>query len=185
MKQGVVIAATVMLGCRGGAGPGAEPSGNPSGEPTGVSSAETPDHPAPLPARGTDDARPLAPSPSATNVPSSPSPEPAPGLTIASGSFLSAACESRSYPRHLELDLAKKQLSLEDRISPCPPDVACVWSGIVERQGSFTLMAPPAVGEPTRLEVTWKESGGGKGEPAPAHFEWYESRGVLTEAGDR
>lgn len=36
-----------------------------------------------------------------------------------------------------------------DRVSPCPPNVACVWSGIVERSGSWKLSGKTLTLEPS------------------------------------
>ena len=53
------------------------------------------------------------------------------------GSWTSPKCGARGYVRNLELGLDHR-FKAEDRVSPCPPNVACVWSGIVNREGTWT-----------------------------------------------
>jgi hypothetical protein len=52
------------------------------------------------------------------------------------GSWSSPRCGERSYERWLEL-APDGTFRADDRVSPCPPTVTCVWSGIVRRQGSY------------------------------------------------
>lgn len=53
------------------------------------------------------------------------------------GRYEGKACGSRAYVRLLELR-GDGTYELEDRISPCPPGVACMWSGIVTFAGTWT-----------------------------------------------
>ncbi|MFT3773176.1 MAG: hypothetical protein QM820_47965 [Minicystis sp.] len=59
----------------------------------------------------------------------------APGVA---GKWSSASCGARAYERRLVLD-SDGSFTAEDRVSPCPPNVACVWSGIVIRRGKYAM----------------------------------------------
>jgi hypothetical protein len=86
--------------------------------------------------------------PSGTSVPAGASPTPAASgaatatLTAApstpTGKWVSPSCGARAYPRELEL-FADGRFTARDLVSPCPQGVSCVWSGIVERAGRFTV----------------------------------------------
>jgi hypothetical protein len=52
------------------------------------------------------------------------------------GRWTSPRCGERKYVRNLEL-LDGGTFKAEDRVSPCPPNVQCVWSGIIHRTGSW------------------------------------------------
>jgi hypothetical protein len=54
------------------------------------------------------------------------------------GKWVSPSCGARTYPRELEL-LVDGRFVSRDLVSPCPAGVSCVWSGIVERSGRFTV----------------------------------------------
>lgn len=54
------------------------------------------------------------------------------------GRWVSPSCGARTYPRELEL-FADGRFVSRDLVSPCPPGVSCVWSGVVERSGRFTV----------------------------------------------
>ena len=56
------------------------------------------------------------------------------------GRWRSARCGERAYERWLELG-TDGTFTADDRVSPCPPKVACVWSGIVHRTGSYQVSA--------------------------------------------
>ena len=51
--------------------------------------------------------------------------------------WASPACEGRSYERHISFEEGRFRAS--DLVSPCPPGVPCVWSGIIDRAGSWAL----------------------------------------------
>lgn len=63
-----------------------------------------------------------------------PDPEPTGSLT---GDWSSPSCGERTYPRELKLS-EDGTWTARDLVSPCPPDVQCVWSGIVESHGTWT-----------------------------------------------
>lgn len=54
------------------------------------------------------------------------------------GYWRGGACGKRKYARDLELR-AEGVVRVHDRVSPCPPKVACVWSGIISFEGTWTL----------------------------------------------
>lgn len=54
------------------------------------------------------------------------------------GSWTSASCGDRKYVRQISL-MPDKTFRAEDRVSPCPPKVTCVWSGIVVWSGTWAL----------------------------------------------
>ena len=54
------------------------------------------------------------------------------------GGYTQPSCGERSYVRNLTL-AEDGRAELEDRVSPCPEGTACMWSGIVIRNGTFTL----------------------------------------------
>jgi hypothetical protein len=103
---------------------------------------------------------------------------------MASGVYTSKSCGARGYARVVTLDAVKKTVAIDDRVSPCPPDVQCVWSGIVSRRGTFAVVSPDETGKPFRLDLDLKPNANKQGQPPPAQLEWYPSRGVLTEPGD-
>lgn len=69
-------------------------------------------------------------------------PAPSAGIATAGasvvGSWRSPSCGARSYPRELEL-LEGGRFTARDLVSPCPAGVSCMWSGIVERSGRFSV----------------------------------------------
>jgi hypothetical protein len=52
------------------------------------------------------------------------------------GTWSSPSCGDRGYERRLTLK-EDKTFRSEERVSPCPPKVQCVWSGILFWQGTF------------------------------------------------
>ena len=77
------------------------------------------------------------PSTSASNAATSgSSTEGLPAAAIA-GDWSSPSCGNRKYPRQISFN-DKGGFSAADLVSPCPKDVACVWSGIVNRQGTWS-----------------------------------------------
>jgi hypothetical protein len=84
----------------------------------------------------TGDPTQAAPAP-APNTSATASPPLAPAATVA-GTWISPSCGARTYERRLVLDPAGT-FTAEDRVSPCPPNVACVWSGIVYARGTYTV----------------------------------------------
>lgn len=84
--------------------------------------------------------------------------EPAAAPAVA-GKWTSPSCGPRTYERRLSLE-ADGSFIAEDRVSPCPPGVACVWAGIVWRRGSYTV----ANGS---IQLTAATSTSGPGKPFP------------------
>lgn len=85
-------------------------------------------------------------SPPATQVAAPPSAAPAASASASAqpseprstllGSWVSPSCGERKYERQLSFEAGNRFASLE-LISPCPPGARCVWSGIVQRLGSY------------------------------------------------
>ncbi len=73
----------------------------------------------------------------ATSAPTSSGAPSAAPMSLA-GAWVSDSCGERKYPRHLTFQEGGT-FSSRDLVSPCPPGAACVWSGIVDRSGSFKL----------------------------------------------
>jgi hypothetical protein len=89
------------------------------------------------------------------------------------GTWTSGSCGSRKYPRVITL-AEGGTFTAEDRISPCPKGVQCVWSGIVVWKGTWS---------PSGDAITLGESGssaGPKGEPHPTRLDW---KGAPSEGG--
>ena len=53
------------------------------------------------------------------------------------GTWTSGAGEGGAFERHYRF-VADGTFTVEDLVAPCPPDVVCVWSGIVTNRGSWT-----------------------------------------------
>lgn len=106
-------------------------SSSPKGEPT----APTTSSAAPAPSTG----GPTAPPGSGEPTPPAGGPPPGgPAPISLVGRWTSPKCGARGYVRNLEL-LDGGRFNAEDRVSPCPPKVSCVWSGIVNRKGIWSL----------------------------------------------
>lgn len=86
----------------------------------------------------------LPPAPTATATATAPIPTPTPstppaaGLERLVGTWQSASCGDRTYPRHITFADATT-FSAEDLVSPCPKGTACIWSGILNHQGSYKV----------------------------------------------
>ncbi|WP_437290349.1 hypothetical protein [Sorangium sp. So ce406] len=101
---------------------------------------------------------------------------PAPGGDALLGTWRSAACAPRNYER--VLSFAKDgSFTAEDRVSPCPPRVACIWSGIVHRKGAFKRS-----GDTVSLSVAEASQGPG-GQPFPTTLT-VDAAGGLAETGE-
>jgi hypothetical protein len=57
-----------------------------------------------------------------------------------SGTWSSATCGKRAYERII-IVTSDGKFTADDRVSPCPPDKQCVWSGIVHRTGTWKRVA--------------------------------------------
>lgn len=63
---------------------------------------------------------------------------PSPGPTNLVGTWDSPTCGARTYARTLTfVDAAA--FSAQDLVSPCPKGTTCVWSGIINRSGSYRI----------------------------------------------
>jgi hypothetical protein len=81
-------------------------------------------------------ATPTAPA-TATAPTTIPSTAPAAGSSLL-GTWESASCGGRAYPRHLTFADATS-FTAEDLVSPCPKGTTCVWSGIINRSGTYKV----------------------------------------------
>jgi hypothetical protein len=77
------------------------------------------------------------PAPAPTEEPGPPPPNGPNGKALL-GDWHSPACGDRAYERRLHLH-ENGSFKAEDMVSPCPPGVMCVWSGIVETQGTWAV----------------------------------------------
>lgn len=128
--------------------------------PTATNAAPTPSTPTTTPVASA----PSSATPAPTGAPASsgsaqtggtPGPVPA-GLL---GAWVSPSCSGRTYARKIQFDKAGS-FDAQDLVSPCPPKVQCIWSGIVNNRGTFTVE-----GTTVRLAIT--QPGGPKGQPLP------------------
>lgn len=53
-------------------------------------------------------------------------------------SWVSPSCGARTYPRAIQFK-SDGSFAAQDLISPCPPRAVCVWSGVVNNKGAFTV----------------------------------------------
>jgi hypothetical protein len=83
---------------------------------------------------------PATPTTIPTVAPTATAPTSIPGTTPAAGSLAgtweSASCGARAYPRRITF-AEPASFSAEDLVSPCPKGTTCVWSGIINRSGSY------------------------------------------------
>ncbi|AUX31042.1 MULTISPECIES: hypothetical protein [Sorangium] len=123
-------------------------------------------------------AAPTAQEPTAQAQPTAaPTAGPGPGDDPLLGTWRSAACGSRKYER--VLSFAKGgSFTAEDRVSPCPPKAACIWSGIIQRQGAFKR-----AGNSLSLSVAEASKGPG-GQPFPTALALDAATGAPVETGD-
>lgn len=80
-------------------------------------------------------------------------------LVALDGTWESASCGSRTYPRRITFAEAAN-FTAEDLVSPCPKGVSCIWSGIIRRQGTYKL-------EKDTIELTISKTSSG---PAKVEF---------------
>ena len=149
-----------------------------------VACCQKPPAPAPPPTGSVPSAP--GPSPSSTAVnppPSSTAANPAPTTSASShaepwlGSWSSPGCDARRYERRLVFT-GGGRVSGEERVSPCPAGVACVWSGVVPWQGSSSA-------EGARIVVLVDvDAPRHPGASMPSEFAWDAAAGVLVETAD-
>ncbi|WP_437817869.1 hypothetical protein [Sorangium sp. So ce1078] len=115
-----------------------------------------------------------------TQAPTTTAPTAAPGPggdDALLGTWRSAACGPRKYER--VLSFAKGgSFTAEDRVSPCPPKAACIWSGIIQRKGAFKRS-----GDTLSLSVADASTGPG-GQPFPTTLTVDAATGAPAEAGE-
>ncbi len=75
------------------------------------------------------------------------------------GGWSSPSCGDRKYTRTIRFD-DKGGFAAQDLVSPCPPDAKCIWSGIVDRKGSYV-----AAGKQLKLTITNAPKGPGAAFP--------------------
>lgn len=93
------------------------------------------------------------------------------------GTWSSGPCGGRKYERVLTLR-DSFTFDAEDRVSPCPPGTACVWSGIVMRKGSYRVEGATAV-------LTVQDGASTKpASPLPATLVWDDAKGAPAEQSD-
>ncbi|HTN91002.1 MAG TPA: hypothetical protein VL242_45330 [Sorangium sp.] len=145
----------------------------PAPEPTRPASTVEPSGP-PETQAPTASAPTQAPTGSASTTPA-PTTTPGPGEEALLGTWRSAACAPRKYER--VLSFAKGgSFAAEDRVSPCPPRVACIWSGIIHRKGGFKRS-----GDAVSLSVAEASQGPG-GQPFPTTLT-LDASGAPAETG--
>ncbi|MFH1465683.1 MAG: hypothetical protein ABIO70_14955 [Pseudomonadota bacterium] len=100
------------------------------------------------------------------------------GLPVPSA-WASAACEGRAFERQIRF--TEGRFAAKDLVAPCPPGTLCVWSGIIDRAGTWTVERrqlrlvqdpDPRSGEPPQATQY----------PLPATL-WLADDGSLTEDG--
>jgi len=77
----------------------------------------------------------VAPIPEAAPpVPRDPGPHVAPAPVVPPATLVAEPCGERAFVREIDLQPGTR-FTARDLVSPCPPGVRCVWSGIVTRTG--------------------------------------------------
>jgi hypothetical protein len=92
------------------------------------------------------------------------------------GSWSSASCGERKYARSITLSDGGS-FEAEDRVSPCPPKVTCIWSGIVNRHGTYAVQ-----GSQLTLTTAEDKAGAGKAMPFPTSLA-IEGGALVEDAG--
>lgn len=132
----------------------------PTPSPTGATGA-TPESTATPPAPSA-----TTPAPSTTQTPapttsgSAGTPAPSSGSDRLLGIWTSPSCGARTYARTLQFDRGSA-FEAQDLVSPCPPKVQCIWSGIVGNKGTYAVE-----GSTIRLTVT-QPGANTKAQPLP------------------
>lgn len=102
-------------------------------------------------------------------------PRVAPGRFPTPSAWSSPACDERPYERQIRFDDGR--FAAKDLVSPCPPDKVCVWSGIIDRTGTWTLDR-----KQLRLTVSGEKGQDTQADkfPLPPQL-WLAADGTLTE----
>ncbi len=140
---------------------------------------------APQSASGAGSAPPAPPSPPAASAPTA-TPTATPTMVATTGSatapgwvgqWTSDSCGDRGYRRRLHLTDDGK-VNGRDWVSPCPPKVACAWSGIVDWSGTYVMRN-------NRISLSVTPSSALKGKVLmPDTLLWNVERHSVTEAGE-
>jgi hypothetical protein len=88
-------------------------------------------------APATPSATPTVPA-TATAPTTIPGTGPAAGTADLAGTWESASCGARTYARQITFADAAA-FAAQDLVSPCPKGTTCVWSGIINRSGTYKL----------------------------------------------
>lgn len=162
------VALGALVGCPksptdpGGSGSAtSQDQGNDPTAPTSPASAPPPHNPKP------DASGPDGPAPS----PSAPRDDGRDWV----GSWKSPRCGARTYAREVTFT-AEGTVSGNELVSPCPPNVDCVWSGIVSWKGTYKEAAGT-------LSLTVTPDGAAK-VTLPSSLRWDAGRGALVEDPD-
>ncbi len=91
--------------------------------------------------------------------------------TFEPGTYESPHCGDRKYLREVTLN-ADQSFTATDFVSPCPPNVSCVWSGLDQRKGRYTVAG-------SRVELSVEAASRGVAE-FPASFMLSENAIVET-----
>lgn len=75
------------------------------------------------------------------------------------GRWSSPSCGERTYERRIVL-AEDGSFTAEDRVAPCPPNVRCIWSGIVVRRGRYSVAGGA-------IQLAAEGTGAGPGQPLP------------------
>lgn len=112
------------------------------------------------------------------NPPTSPAERVSPTPEAPSSGFVGfwqgSPCDQRTYVRYLEL-ADDGTFSATDRVAPCPENVQCIWSGIVDRSGVWRLDRGMIV-----LELADGEASN-MAEPLPHRLRWEQAQNALIE----
>jgi len=107
------------------------------GPPDATPTAQVPPGPGTSPGATTPPTDPTAPT---TQEPPTGQTPPGGGDASFAGTYTSPNCGARTYERKITIN-ADGTFAAQDLVSPCPPGTQCVWSGIVNRQGTYTRAA--------------------------------------------
>lgn len=73
-------------------------------------------------------------------IPEASAPPVAPAAAAVPGRYDGPACGKREYVRQIDLRV-DGSYEIQDLVAPCPPDVACMWSGILTFTGTWVETA--------------------------------------------
>ncbi|MFI6645527.1 hypothetical protein [Streptomyces sp. NPDC050504] len=88
------------------------------------------------------------------------------------GAWGSPAGGERTHPREIHFD-ASGSYRVDDLVSPCPPRVVCIWSGITHAEGTYRI-------EGDTVLLTYAEGGTVTG-PLPQELRFRPEDRTLTE----